>query len=106
MKIYLACPFSSDDPTVRQWRFDSVNVKACELMANGHIVFSPISHSYPIALAGDLPLGWDFWERMDRAFIEWADEVWVLMLDGWNESEGIRVEINIAGELGRPVRYI
>ena len=30
----------------------------------------------------------------------------VLMLDGWRESVGVAAEIRIAGELGKPVRYL
>ncbi|MBX3452499.1 MAG: DUF1937 family protein [Planctomycetaceae bacterium] len=35
-----------------------------------------------------------------------CDEVVVLTLDGWRESAGVQAEIRIAGELGKPVRYL
>jgi hypothetical protein len=34
-----------------------------------------------------------------------CDEVVVLMLDGWERSEGVQAEIRIAEALGKPVRY-
>jgi hypothetical protein len=49
---------------------------------------------------------WSFWEQYDRKFLERCDEVVVLMLDGWEESVGVQAEIRIAGELGKPVRYL
>ena len=76
--IYLACPYSHTDPEIREFRFRQVNEAASRLMKMGKIVFSPISHTHPIALAGDLPLGWDYWESFDRAYLEASQEVVVL----------------------------
>lgn len=73
-------------------------------MREGHIVFSPISHSHPIAVQCDLPKGWDFWHEFDKAFIEWADEVYILKKSGWKESIGVQAEIKIAKSLNKPVK--
>ncbi|MCP4786571.1 MAG: DUF1937 family protein [Fuerstiella sp.] len=35
-----------------------------------------------------------------------CDEVVVLTLDGWRNSEGVQAEVRIAAELGKPVRYL
>jgi hypothetical protein len=76
------------------------------LMAQGNIVFSPISMSHPIATMCDLPLGFDFWEAQDRAFIEWCDALFVAMVPGWDESVGVEKEVRIAKEMGKPVEYL
>ena len=106
LKIYLATPYSDPDPKVRQARFEAINKIAARLMAVGSIVFSPISHTHPIALAGDLPKGWNFWKEYDRSFIEWCDEVHIYLSDGWMESEGVRAEYNLAVELNKPIVFI
>ena len=103
--IYLASPYSHPDPAVRQQRFEAVCAAAARMMARGQHVFSPIAHSHPIALAGGLPTGWEYWEVFDRVLIGACAEVRVLMLDGWNHSAGIREETRIALELGKPVLY-
>jgi len=105
-RIYLACPYSDPDPLVRENRFEEVNMKAGELMLAGHLVFSPISHTHPIAVQCQLPKGWEFWAEYDRSFIEWADEVQVLMLAGWERSVGVCAEMKIANEIGKPVFMI
>ena len=105
-KIYLACPYSDPDPMVRENRFEEVNMKAGQLMAAGFLVFSPISHTHPIAVQCELPRGWEFWAEYDRTFIEWCDEVHVLMLCGWEDSVGVKAEVKIAFELGKNVLFI
>lgn len=101
--IYLASPYSHPDPAVREQRFRAACRMAGELMRQGVRVFSPIAHTHPIALEGDLPLGWDFWEQFDREMIAACEAVVVLTLDGWRESKGVTAEIAIAKELGIPV---
>ncbi len=103
--IYLASPYSHPDPAVREQRFRAACRAAVALLRAGHLVFSPITHSHPLAQHG-LPGNWQFWERYDREFLERCDEVVVLMLPGWKESVGVQAEIRIAGELGKPVRYL
>ncbi len=103
---YLAAPYSSPDRAIRLRRFEAANRAAAMLMARGDLVFSPISHTHPIAEAGDLPLGWDFWERYDRAMLDACCRLVVLKLAGWQESTGVQAEIGIAAELGLPVEYL
>lgn len=103
--IYLACPYSHKDPEVRRQRFESANAVAAKLMQGGRHVFSPISHTHPIAVAGDLPKGWDYWEQYDRIFLGIAKEFWVIRIDGWRESVGVQAEMRIASELRLPVVF-
>lgn len=98
--IYLAVPYSHPDPAVREARFHEANRIASQLMRDGHYVFSPISHTHPIALAGGLPTGWDFWEGYDRAILACCSKLLVVTLDGWKDSRGVQAEMAIARELG------
>ena len=110
MKIYLATPYSSRWKVLswvqRWWRFRRINKVAAALMQKKYHVYSPISHTHPIAMAGNLPKGWLFWEQYDRTFIDWCDEVWVYKAQGWSESKGVKSEIDIAYKTGKPVKYI
>jgi nucleoside 2-deoxyribosyltransferase len=104
--VYLASPYSSPSPEVRESRFHAACRAAAQLMAGGAFVFSPIAHTHPIALAGDLPKGWDWWREYDRRMLAACDEVAVLCIDGWRESVGVQGEIAIAAETGKPVKYL
>lgn len=103
--IYLASPYSHSNPAVKAARINAILDCATQLIKSGFIVFSPLIHSYPIAQRG-LPEDWNFWERQDRAFIKACSEVWIVALEGWSESIGIRGEVRIARELGINIKVL
>jgi nucleoside 2-deoxyribosyltransferase len=106
MLVYLASPYSHPDPAVKHERFLAACRAAGSLIQQGVHVFSPIAHTHPIALACDLPGGWEFWAEYDRLMIAACDELHVLMLDGWRQSAGVQAEMLIAETLGKPIRWI
>jgi nucleoside 2-deoxyribosyltransferase len=103
MKIYLAAPYTSSDKHLVEHRVKQINQAAAKLMREGHIVFSPISHSHQMAIQEVLPTTFEWWRKQNHAFIEWADAVCVLLLDGWEKSVGVMDEIDFALELGKRV---
>lgn len=105
-KIYLASPYSHPDPAVREQRFHDVCTIAARLMQDGHIVFSPIAHSHPISQHMGNALDLEYWLAQERAFVEWADEVWVATLPGYFESKGVRQEMAWAREMGKNVGFV
>ena len=80
-----------------------MNEYAAKLLREGHLVFSPISHTHPIAVQCDLPTGIEFWKDLDGSFIEWCDVLYVAALDGWLESEGVQWEMDTAYNAGKEV---
>jgi hypothetical protein len=104
--IYLACPYTHKDRETMLKRFEAVNKAAASLMAEGKYIFSPISHTHPIAEAGSLPRGWDYWEGYDRRILKCCDKIIVLCLPGWKESTGVQAEIVIGQKMGIPVEYM
>jgi hypothetical protein len=103
--IYLASPYTHDDKRVVEDRVHQVCVVAAKLMNRGIPIFSPIAHTHPIAMAGALPTGWEFWKKYDKVMIGGAEQLWVLQLDGWDISVGVKAEIDIATELGLTIQY-
>ncbi len=104
--IYLASPYSHPDRTIRVERFEAVCRVASELMKRGLYIFSPIAHTHPIAEAGGLPKGWDFWESFDKYFLNAASHLWILKLDGWVTSTGIENEIRLALEMEKSIASV
>lgn len=106
-RLYLAAPYTSPCKELILSRVEAVNKLAASLMDQGYCVFSPISHSHPISeyTKADA-LDHDFWLNQDLEFMEWADEVWVYKLAGWEESRGIKREIEYANKLGKVIKWI
>lgn len=94
--IYLASPYSHHSATVMERRFTLVMGATASLLRNGNVIYSPILHFHPLSLAHDLPGNFEFWKNINMGMLEKADELWVLRLDGWEDSIGVAAEIDFA----------
>lgn len=101
---YIASPYAHEDKEVMEQRFQAVCEYAARLMREGVMIYCPIAHCHPIAQYG-LPKGWEFWEELDRTYLQFCDKLVVFMLDGWDVSKGVQAEIQIAKEFNIPVIY-
>ena len=106
MLTYLAIPYSHHDPAIRQLRFDQVNRVAARLINEGHLIFSPISHSHHIAAEHGLHCGWEFWRRHDEFFLAVSSRLLILKLDGWDKSMGVMAEIAFAEKCGIDIEFM
>lgn len=97
---YLAIPYTG----IEEESYRIATKVLADLTRAGEIVFSPITHCHPMALAHDLPGDWAFWERIDREFISKCDELIVICIPGWLESTGVQAEIAMARDMGIPIR--
>lgn len=105
--VYLATPYTHEDPRIRETRFREVNFAAAFFMCKlGLHIFSPISHSVPIAEDGNTPTTWEFWKEYDFALLQVCKRMIVLTQDGWRSSAGVAGEMEIATNLGLDIAYI
>jgi hypothetical protein len=105
MITYLAIAFTSKDPRQEQYRFEFANRAAAELMDEGKIVFSPISHSYPIHKYLIGPDDFHFWMEMDLPILRKCGEL-IVGDDGtksYIHSAGVQEEIRCAEEMVIPI---
>jgi nucleoside 2-deoxyribosyltransferase len=109
MKIYLAIPYTWNPEA----SFRIANKVSAQLMSDGHIVFSPISHSHPIAdhLPDNLRTDSHWWMNQDLPFVEWADKVYVVSVGESGEqliesSSGVQMEIKHAEQNNIPIHVI
>jgi len=105
-RIYLAGPYTHDDEAIRNSRAEALSAKAAELMLEGHVVFSPITHGH--ALLPWLPFScrtWEFWGAQDKVHLEACDQLRVLCLPGWEHSRGVKDEIKWARESGKTIIF-
>lgn len=104
--IYLASPYSHDDPEVRQQRFEQVCKTANDLMQQGYQVFCPIAHSHPIEQAGGKIESHEFWMKQDIAILKHCTELVICTINGWQDSRGVKHERELAEDLLLPISYI
>jgi hypothetical protein len=98
--VYLACPYVHKDDAIQYRRFMKATEAAAALLKQGHLVYSPLTHGRPMAIQSGLPHGWQFWQRLDRAYIRHSSLLFVLPLAGWLSSTGVQAEIAYAREIG------
>lgn len=101
--LYLASPFSHDDPEVREARYKAALAETALMLSSGHNVFSPICYSYQFERDCGLS-DWAFWMRVDLDILSRCGEVHVLMLPGWDVSRGVKAEIEHARKIGKPIK--
>jgi len=106
-KIYLAIPFTGCE----EISFKYANEIAALLIGEGHFVFSPISHSYPIWKTNLVEHSFDTWLELDKNFVDWASEIHVVVFEeeGWlkiKNSKGVQLELDWAKEKNKPIKYL
>ena len=108
MLIYLASPYAHKSKEVMASRARASAEAAARLMAQGYPVFAPIPYGDRIKdyLPDNLQVDHRFWLHQDAAYLFAMTELYVLKLDGWAESKGVRWEIQTAEVLGVPIKYI
>lgn len=107
--IYLASPYTSDQPAERYFRYHMAATVAARLIEQGHVVFSPITHSHPIAERMSNPddtVSWEVWSKLCLEFLGHSKEMWILGLPGWVTSKGVAAEMTYALENGIPVKMV
>ncbi len=98
--IYLASPYiNPSDPgdyRTREDRYRAVAQATAHLLSRGYFIFSPICHCHHISKEYGLAKTFDFWKKIDFCMISRSKELWILTLDGWTVSKGIKAEVDFA----------
>lgn len=103
---YLGSPYSKFP-----YGISSAHLHVCRaaalLIKAGVPIFSPIAHTHPIAMVGDLdPLDHAIWLPADEPIMKQADGMIVLKIDGWAGSYGLAQEVEWFAGQGKPIVYM
>lgn len=104
--IYLASPYSHPDKTIVKTRVGLTMQCTAALIRGGHYVWSPIVHCHEMAGLYEMPTDAEFWRAYNFSFIRRADAMYVLKIPGWDESKGIKMELDLAREIFLPVAFV
>lgn len=104
--FYLATPYTKYADGIYA-AFEDAARLAARLLRAGHVVYSPIAHTHPIATLGGIdPLDHTIWLDFDSRMMRAADAILVAQMDGWRESYGVNHEIEFFKSAGKPVFYL
>lgn len=101
--IFVACPFWSDDEEVREGRRQKAIAYSMMLVRQGVLNYCPLLYSERFKKT---KVPESYWLNHDLCMLKSCDVVHVLCFPGWEESKGVKKEIQAAEELGKKVEYI
>jgi Domain of unknown function (DUF1937) len=104
--VYLASPYSHADARVVRERYLAAERATAWLLNRRIWTFSPIVHCHSLAEAYGLPTDADFWRSFNEAMLERSDALWILGIEGWQESRGIIHEADCANRLKLPIKFM
>lgn len=94
--IYLASPFWHEDSAVRHNRYLAATQAAGTFILDGILIFSPITHCYPIDQEHPDNFSNSKWTTISMAYLKRCQSLLVLELPGWNRSTGVAGELAYA----------
>jgi hypothetical protein len=103
---YLASPYSKYQAGIdAAWK--DVCQQAGLVIQSGVPVYSPIAHTHPIAIYGNIdPYAHSIWLPADLPLMQNAKGLVVCKMQGWEESYGIEEEIKEFEKAGKPIVYM
>jgi hypothetical protein len=104
--IFISSPYSHEDKSIVEDRVLKVSKFAAKIVSEGKVAISPIAYGHTLLTFHKMPSDWKFWKNYCETFIAKCDKMVVLMLDGWEESDGVKGEIEFAIQVGIPIEYI
>ena len=103
---YLAAPYRHPSKPVRDARMEAVGRVAAGLTDIDRRVYCPLVYAQALIDHGFGHKDDRWWYDYDVGWLPCCEELVVLKLPGWADSEGVRIEVEVAEELGIRITYL
>lgn len=113
---YVACPYTQgtsnlskeDAEALKKSRHLQATKAASQLFCKGIISYSPLTCGFPMEqeMSEEHVEDYDAWIQMCLTILEHCDEVYVLCLQGWSKSKGVKIEVAYAKANKLKISYI
>ena len=101
---YLGTPYTRYPCGLQRAFIDACKLAGRLLRTSAIKVYSPIAHTHPIAIHGDIPAhDHAIWLPFDALMMARCDILLVAHMDGWAESKGIAHEIEVFTQARKPI---
>jgi len=105
--IYLANPYHSTEEIMEERHRRLMEVLAsCANTTENLVFYSPIAHWHETAKHHKLPTSFSWWRERDFFMLRKCSALWVLPIEGWEDSYGVSQEIEFATDTNIPIFYI
>lgn len=104
MLFYLASPYTKYVHG-HEDAFYRVKLVTAALLRHQIAVWAPIVYSHQFCLDG-LPVEAEHWMFLDEEMVKVCDGCIVYMMQGWDESDGVRHELDLFNKARKPVEYL
>ena len=106
-KWYLASPYAHREEKVEEQRAHDVSIITAKMIKTfpKAFIFSPIAYTHRLQEEYGATTLYG-WYAFDLAMLDLCDRLIVVMMDGWQESTGVNLEIAHALNLDIPIHYI
>lgn len=105
--IYVASPYSDTDKQRVQLRMNKFSSVMATLIENRLHPVSPLLNHYLDGIVTiNFPLTWDWWEEYSRLLLSKCEHMVVVIGPGWENSTGVKGEMELAKELNIPITFV
>lgn len=105
--LYLGQPYSHPKSVIREVRYLAAMQACAYFQFLGICVYSPIVHWHQVSMMHKLPSDTETWQLQWYPMLKKADRFAMLLLDGWEQSLGLKDEWFEAKQLDLPIeRYV
>lgn len=102
--IYLASPYTHENPEIVKQRVNIAGQVSAKLLELGIHSISPVVYGQALIEHGQMTdSSWDYWGKFCGDIMDICDQMYILDIDGWNDSKGIIGETDYMKILGKPV---
>lgn len=105
--VYVASPYSHHEESIRNQRYDEVTKVVAKLCDLDVFTIPPITFNVPLApYIASKDTTWEYWKEYDKRLIDACDELWIVMIPGWQDSIGVRAESKYAMSKNMTIRLL
>lgn len=105
-KIFVAGPYNASDKSIMENRMNTIKDYCVKQFLEGNSPISALLMGLVYAQHANLPTDTNTWRTFSETLLKGCDELHVLMLDGWEQSSGVKSEIESATKLNISIKYI
>jgi hypothetical protein len=103
--IYVANPYIGTNKEMSN-RYEHTCAYVAKLCREYQICYAPIVHFHAVAICHELPRDSNYWRACNVAMLRRSEALHVLQLDGWDQSDGVKFEMDLAAKLNLLIRLI